>query len=133
MKVLKPTTDAQTIDILTREHTSTTYEVTLIDEESREATITNLSGSYVNGRVSFDISYDFIDKSFYFFKVNVGTSAGDYVAADYAADDYYLAVGDVDEIYRGKIWVTNQTDFEKYNAVNNYVENETTNTFKVRR
>jgi len=133
MIVLKPIATAQTIDVLVREHDSTAYEIVLTDEQTRTSTSEKLGGTYDNGRLSIDATFDLIDKSFYSFKINGSTDNGDYDLRDYSPEDYNTPSGFTNEIFRGKIWVTDQTDFEKFNAVPNYAERTSTNTFNVRR
>ena len=133
MKIVKPIATPQEVDVLVRDHTSTTYTITIIDESERVSTLSNVIGTYSNQRLTFDISHDFVEKSFYLMKIDVGAvGSGDYASADYASSDYSISVGVLNEIYRGKLFTTDSTDFEKYESIS-YKERETSNTFKVRR
>ena len=133
MKIVKPIATPQEVDVLVREHIPTTYDVTIVDEAERVSTLSNVVGVYANQRLTLNISHNFKDKSFYLLNILVtATAGGDYEKSDYSSSDYSIWVGTLNEIYRGKLFTTSETDLEKYNSIQ-YVENETSNTFKVRR
>lgn len=132
MIVVKPTTDPQVLDIVPRDHTSMVYSITIVDERSNLAVISTVSGVYSNGRLALTVSYDFKAESFYTISVRSLTGSGDYALEDYALEDYYIGDSVPDEIYRGIVYATDQTDLEKYNSNDIYGEYETTTTFKTR-
>lgn len=133
MKIVKPIATPQELDVLVRDHISTTYDITIVDESERVSTLSNVVGIYANQRLTFDISHDFSEKSFYLMKIKVATtSGGDYASSDYSSSDYSIAIGTLNEIYRGKLFTTDATDLEKYESIS-YKERETTNRFIVRK
>ena len=98
MIILQATDTAQEITVYAREHTATTYTVTVIDEGLNSTTSTaDVDGVYVDGLLTLDISYDFLTDSFY--------------AVQIYADSKLIAFH--------KIYITNQ-DLEKYSVLDDY-------------
>lgn len=91
------TTPPYTINVAPREKATTTrYTLTITDENlNTTATILSTSESSVGNYEQIVFSHTFATEGFHYFT---------------------LSINDGVEVYRGKFFITNQTDFDKFNV-----------------
>ncbi len=126
MTIINPDNTEHDFNVLARTHVADSYKVTLTDEAQRLVFEHNgVVGVVSNGRLTFTLSQVVRPEAFYYMKVEAsnGLTVGDYATADYALADYsiFSPAEESDEIYRGKIYTTTQTELEKFKAVTRYV------------
>ncbi len=101
MIILKAISIAQSIGVYVRDHTATTYTVTITDEMLHDvSSTTGVSGVYADGVLTLDVTHNFKEGNFY------------------AVHIY----SDGNLICFHKIYVTDQIDFSKYSVLNDYYE-----------
>jgi len=98
MIVLDAIATAQNIDVYVREHTGTSYTVEVIDESLNSTTSSTVTGTTTDGLLNIDVTYNFIEGRFYSLKIYRGS----------------------DLITFQKIYVTDQSDFDKYSVIEGY-------------
>lgn len=126
MIILKPLSSPQEISVYVRSQ-STYHFVIIVDEETQSHYAYIVEGSYSDGMLTFNLSHNFINSRFYWMYINKLEDA-DYAAGMTACDGtptaeacLNIALDDPDlNLNKSKIYVTDQTDFEKYSLTNDY-------------
>jgi len=98
MIILTAIGTAQSITTYVREHTNTTYTLTVIDESLNSTDSNVVGGTTTDGVFTSNVTYDFIEGRFYGLKVYSGS----------------------DLINFSKIYVTDQSDLENYSVIDDY-------------
>ena len=98
MIILTATDTAQQVTPYVRYHTDTTYTVTVMDESLNSTDSNVVVGSYEDGILTINVTYDFIEGRFYGLKIYSGS----------------------DLINFSKIYTTEQTDLENYSVTDGY-------------
>jgi hypothetical protein len=103
MIILKAIATPQEITCFVREHTAPEigYTVTIIDEGLHDVySEEDVAGVYSDGSLTLDLTYGFLEGNFYAVQIYAGTRL----------------------IGFHKIYVTDQTDYEKYSVLNSYYQ-----------
>jgi len=98
MVILKPIATAQEISVFVREHAGTSYSVVIIDDSLNKSTTETVTGATSDGVLTIDVTYNFKEGQFYSVKIYRSSAL----------------------IAFQKIYVTAQTDFDKYTVLDGY-------------
>ena len=99
MIVLLAISTAQNIDVYVREHTGSTYTITVIDETLNSESTSTVSGTATDGILNIDITYNFIEGRYYMLKIFDSSS---------------------NLLTFQKIYCSDQSDFDKFSVLEGY-------------
>ena len=102
MNILQPIDTAQSIDVFVRNYTITDITVELHEKQSAVVTSFDTTGTITDDTFTFPITFDFTKKNQRFFVFKIYNRAKTIL------------------LHRGIVYVTQQTDFEKYSVLNSY-------------
>ena len=101
MIILKPIATNQEVVLFVRSEI-TACDAVLVEEETKDSTSYEVSGSYDSGAFTFNIAHAFLEGRFYWLKLNDSDTA--------------------QNLNKSKIFVTAQTDFENFDMNQDYYE-----------
>jgi hypothetical protein len=103
MYILQPIATEQTLIVIARTSQTTGISIYLTNENTNDTDIITPTATYSNGFTSLSAVYTLVESTFYNFRVVVSGA----------------------NIYRGRVFCTSQTDYEKF-SVNQSVYTEET-------